>query len=74
MLVEKNSWKNLIKTLIKYLGICLLIFFIFLLNHEIDKRLNGEWKENSQRIEKTRPEVIYTDDISDFDVNVNKVD
>ena len=38
------------------------------------KRLNGEWKENSQRIEKTRPEVIYTDDISDFDVNVNKVD
>lgn len=58
MLVEKNSWKNLIKTLIKYLGICLLIFFIFLLNHEIDKRLNGEWKENSQRIEKTRPEVI----------------
>lgn len=31
------------------------------------KRLNGEWKENSQRIEKTRPEIIYTNDISDFD-------
>lgn len=30
------------------------------------KRLNGEWKENSQRFEKTRPKVIYTDDVSDF--------
>lgn len=33
-----------------------------------NKKLNGEWKENSQRVEKTRPKVIYTDDISDFDV------
>ncbi len=33
-----------------------------------NKKLNGEWKENSQRFEKTRPKVIYTDDVSDYDV------
>lgn len=77
-----------IKECISYINIgffmlIILLSFLFIISiyairtAEIEyriKRLNGEWKENSQRIEKTRPEVIYTDDISDFDVNVNKVD
>lgn len=36
------------------------------------KRLNGEWKEGSQTIKKTKPEIIYIDDISEYNSNIKQ--
>lgn len=37
-----------------------------------DKQLNGEWKEGNQTIKKTEPEIIYTDDISEYNSSIKQ--